>query len=138
MSYYESGEKTRVYHHTAPVNSLYAINEALRLVVDETLQVRWDRHRDAASHLYSRLEAAGLEMVVAAEHRLSPLTLVRIPEGVDDADIRGSLLNKHDIELGGGLGKFAGKAWRIGLMGENATVARADYIADALVSIATG
>ncbi|MDX2410871.1 MAG: alanine--glyoxylate aminotransferase family protein [Woeseiaceae bacterium] len=138
MSYYESGEKTRAYHHTAPVNSLYAINEALRLVVDETLQVRWDRHRDAASHLYSRLEAAGLEMVVAADHRLSPLTLVRIPEGVDDADIRGSLLNKHDIELGGGLGKFAGKAWRIGLMGENATVARADYIADALISIATG
>ena len=138
MSYYESGEKTRAYHHTAPVNSLYAMNEALRLVVDETLQVRWDRHRDAASHLYSRLEAAGLEMVVAAEHRLSPLTLVRIPDGVDDAAVRGGLLDKHSIEVGGGLGKFAGKAWRIGLMGENATVARADYIADALISAAVG
>ena len=134
MSYYESGEKTRAYHHTAPVNSLYAMNEALRLVVEETLQVRWDRHRDAANHLYSRLEAAGLEMIVAAEHRLSPLTLVRIPEGVDDAAIRGSLLNNRNIELGGGLGKFAGKAWRIGLMGQNATVARADFIADALIS----
>lgn len=134
MSYYESGEKTRAYHHTAPVNSLYAMNEALRLVVEETLQVRWDRHRDAANHLYSRLEAAGLEMIVAAEHRLSPLTLVRIPEGVDDAAVRGSLLTHKNIELGGGLGKFAGCAWRIGLMGQNATVARADFIADALIS----
>ena len=134
MSYYESGEKTRAYHHTAPVNSLYAINEALRLVVEETLQVRWDRHRDAANHLYSRLEAAGLEMIVAPEHRLSPLTLVRIPEGVDDAAIRSGLLTNKNIELGGGLGKFAGKAWRIGLMGQNATVARADCIADALIS----
>ncbi|NOR36627.1 MAG: aminotransferase class V-fold PLP-dependent enzyme [Woeseiaceae bacterium] len=134
MSYYESGEKTRAYHHTAPVNSLYAMNEALRLVVEETLQVRWDRHRDAASHLYSRLEAAGLEMIVAAEHRLSPLTLVRIPEDVDDAAIRGGLLNNKNIELGGGLGKFAGNAWRIGLMGQNATVDRADFIADALIS----
>jgi len=138
MSYYESGEKTRAYHHTAPVNSLYAMNEALRLVVEETLQVRWDRHRDAANRLYSRLEAAGLEMVVAAEHRLPPLTLVRIPEGVDDAAVRGGLLDKHSIEVGGGLGKFAGRAWRIGLMGENATVARADYIADALISAAVG
>lgn len=134
MSYYESGEKTRAYHHTAPVNSLYAMNEALRLVVEETLPVRWDRHRDAANHLYSRLEAAGLEMIVAAEHRLSPLTLVRIPEGVDDAAIRGSLLTGRNIELGGGLGKFAGRAWRIGLMGQNATVARADFIADALIA----
>ena len=134
MSYYESGEKTRAYHHTAPVNSLYAMNEALRLVVEETLQVRWDRHRDAANQLYSRLEAAGLEMIVAAEHRLSPLTLVRIPEGVDDAAIRGGLLNNKNIELGGGLGKFAGNAWRIGLMGQNATVDRADFIADALIS----
>jgi len=134
MSYYESGEKTRAYHHTAPVNSLYAMNEALRLVVEETLQIRWDRHRDAANHLYSRLEAAGLEMIVAAEHRLSPLTLVRIPEGVDDAAVRGGLLKNKNIELGGGLGKFAGCAWRIGLMGQNATVARADFIADALIS----
>jgi len=134
MSYYESGEKTRAYHHTAPVNSLYAMNEALRLVVEETLQVRWDRHRDAANHLYSRLEAAGLEMIVAAEHRLSPLTLVRIPDGVDDAAIRGSLLTQQNIELGGGLGKFAGCAWRIGLIGQNATEARADFIADALIS----
>jgi alanine-glyoxylate transaminase/serine-glyoxylate transaminase/serine-pyruvate transaminase len=133
MSYYETGEKTRAYHHTAPVNSLYAMNEALRLVVDETLPVRWDRHRAAAQHLYGRLEEAGLELIVAAEHRLSPLTLVRIPDGIEDAAVRGTLLKNHNVELGAGLGKFAGKAWRIGLMGENATVARADFIADTLI-----
>jgi alanine-glyoxylate transaminase/serine-glyoxylate transaminase/serine-pyruvate transaminase len=75
-------------------------------------------------------------MIVAAEHRLSPLTLVRIPDGADDAAIRSKLLFEHNIELGGGLGKFAGKAWRIGLMGENATVERADFIADALIRFA--
>jgi alanine-glyoxylate transaminase/serine-glyoxylate transaminase/serine-pyruvate transaminase len=134
MSYYESGEKTRAYHHTAPVNSLFAMHEALRLVVDETLEKRWDRHSGSASHLYGRLEAAGLEMVVELQHRLAPLTLVRIPDGVDDAAVRRELLQEQNIELGGGLGKFAGNAWRIGLMGQNATTERADLIADALVA----
>jgi len=134
MSYYETGEKTRAYHHTAPVNSLYAIHEALRLVEEETLEVRWERHADAAAHLYERLESAGLGLIVAAEHRLAPLTLVQIPDGVDDAAVRGRLLDSQNIELGAGLGKFAGKAWRIGLMGENATKARADFIADALIA----
>lgn len=134
MSYYESGEKTRAYHHTAPVNSLYAIHEALRLVEEETLEARWARHARAAQRLYERLEAAGLQLIVEAEHRLAPLTLVQIPAGLDDAAIRGRLLNDRSIELGAGLGKFAGKAWRIGLMGENATEARADFIADALIA----
>ena len=134
MSYYESGEKTRAYHHTAPVNSLYAMHEALRLVEEETLEVRWNRHADAAAHLYARLEEAGLELIVAAEHRLAPLTLVRIPDGVDDGAVRSQLLDGQNIELGGGLGKFAGKAWRVGLMGQNATTERADFIADALIS----
>jgi alanine-glyoxylate transaminase/serine-glyoxylate transaminase/serine-pyruvate transaminase len=134
MSYYESGEKTRAYHHTAPVNSLYAMHEALRLVVDETLEARWARHAEAAEHLYGKLEAAGLEMVVEPDCRLAPLTLVRIPDGVDDAAIRGGLLQEKNIELGGGLGKFAGNAWRIGLMGQNATTDRADLIANALIA----
>ncbi len=134
MSYYETGNKTRAYHHTAPVNSLYAINEALRLVVEETLEKRWARHSEAAGHLYSKLEAAGLEMIVAPEHRLAPLTLVRIPDGIDDAAVRRSLLESKSIELGGGLGKFAGNAWRIGLMGQNASIERADLIADALLA----
>ena len=134
MSYYESGEKTRAYHHTAPVNSLYAMNEALRLVVDETLESRWSRHSEAARHLYARLEGAGLQLIVAEEHRLAPLTLVQIPNGVDDASVRSNLLNNRNIELGGGLGKFTGKAWRIGLMGQNACIERADLIADALLA----
>ena len=134
MSYYESGEKTRAYHHTAPVNSLYAMHEALRLVEEETLEARWARHAAAASRLYSRLEAAGLELIVDAEHRLAPLTLVRIPDGIDDAAVRRQLLDAQNIELGGGLGKFAGKAWRIGLMGQNATAERADFVVDALIS----
>lgn len=134
MSYYESGEKTRAYHHTAPVNSLFAMNEALRLVEEETLEVRWQRHAQAAARLYKRLESAGLELVVDEAHRLAPLTLVRIPDGIDDAAVRGDLLTEQNIELGGGLGKFAGRAWRIGLMGQNAELARADFIADALLT----
>lgn len=134
MSYYETGEKTRAYHHTAPVNALFAMHEALDLVRRETLEQRWSRHDLAARHLYARLEAAGLEMIVDAEHRLAPLTLVRIPDGVDDATVRQALLENRNIELGGGLGKFAGKAWRIGLMGQNASTERADFIADALIA----
>lgn len=134
MSYYEAGEKTRAYHHTAPVNALYAMNEALRLVLEETLPARWARHAEAASTLYGLLEKAGLEIIVDEDCRLSPLTLVRVPDGVDDAQVRAGLLNDNNIELGGGLGKFAGKAWRIGLMGENATQERATFIAEAIVA----
>jgi alanine-glyoxylate transaminase/serine-glyoxylate transaminase/serine-pyruvate transaminase len=111
------------------------MNAALQLVVEETLESRWLRHAGAAQHLYGRLAAAGLEMLVDAEHRLAPLTLVRIPDGVDDATVRSGLLQQQNIELGGGLGKFAGTAWRIGLMGQNATIQRADLIADALISM---
>ncbi|MEM9171730.1 MAG: alanine--glyoxylate aminotransferase family protein [Pseudomonadota bacterium] len=131
--YYTSGESKRAYHHTAPVNSLFAMREALRLVVAEGLEQRWQRHQAAAAHLYARLEGAELSLVVAPEHRLSPLTLVSIPDYCDDAKVRGKLLGERSIELGAGLGKFAGKAWRIGLMGHNATVERADFIADALI-----
>ena len=134
MGYYESGEKARAYHHTAPVNSLFAMNEALRLVEEEGLEARWARHAAAAARLYENLQTAGLEPVVAAEDRLSPLTLVHIPDGVDDAGVRSELLNARDIELGGGLGKFAGKAWRVGLMGMNATEERADLIVNALAA----
>lgn len=132
-SYYTSGESKRAYHHTAPVNSLFAMREALRLVVAEGLEARWKRHAEAAAHLYERLEAADLAVIVDTPHRLAPLTLVAIPNGVDDAALRGRLLEQHSIELGAGLGKFAGQAWRIGLMGANASVERADFIADALI-----
>jgi alanine-glyoxylate transaminase/serine-glyoxylate transaminase/serine-pyruvate transaminase len=101
--------------------------------VEETLPNRWARHSAAARQLYSMLEAAGLQMIVGPDFRLAPLTLVRVPDGVDDAVVRANLLNHRNIELGGGLGKFAGKAWRIGLMGENASEERAAFIAEALI-----
>ena len=132
-AYYESGEKTRAYHHTAPVNSLFAMREALRLVREEGLEARWERHTAAAAHLYERLESAGLSLAVDAAHRLAPLTVVTIPDGVNDADVRSQLLNNKSIEIGAGLGKFAGVAWRIGLMGQNASIERADFVADALI-----
>lgn len=133
MSYYESGEKTRAYHHTAPVNSLFAINEALRLVQEESLASRWNRHSAAANHLWRKLESAGLELIVDEPFRLAPLTLVRIPDGVDDTAVRKALLMERGIEVGSGLGKFAGKAWRIGLMGQNATLDRAEFVTAALI-----
>jgi alanine-glyoxylate transaminase / serine-glyoxylate transaminase / serine-pyruvate transaminase len=111
----------RVYHHTAPINALYGLHEALRLVLGEGLQVRQARHRRNALALAAGLEALGLELPVAAEERLPPLTLVGVPEGIDELRVRQFLLHHFSLEIGGGLGKFKGKAWRIGLMGHGAT-----------------
>lgn len=131
--YYETGSGSRAYHHTAPVNSLVALDAALGRVESETLETRWSRHAAAAAALSARLEAVGLNPLVAAEARLAPLTLVRIPDGVDDAAVRQYLLEHRSTEIGAGLGKFAGRAWRIGLMGDNATVENAESIVAALV-----
>ncbi|MEL6199093.1 MAG: alanine--glyoxylate aminotransferase family protein [Pseudomonadota bacterium] len=131
--YYMDGESKRAYHHTAPVNSLFAMREALRLAVDEGLPARWARHTKAAEQLWKRLEAADLSLPVALEHRLAPLTVVSIPSNVNDVAVRERLLQTRSIEIGAGLGKFAGNAWRIGLMGANASIDRADFIADALI-----
>ncbi|MBT8468483.1 MAG: alanine--glyoxylate aminotransferase family protein [Deltaproteobacteria bacterium] len=116
---YFGGE--RVYHHTAPVNMIFALHEALRLVLEEGLEARYARHREQANALRQGLEALGLELLVAETSRLPPLTLVRIPQGVDDRTVRTKLLADHGLEIGGGLGEFKGKAWRIGLMGASAT-----------------
>lgn len=111
----------RVYHHTAPVNMIYALHEALRLVLAEGLDARHARHRLHASALRAGLEAMGLDLPVPPGERLDPLTLVRIPEGADDVTTRRLLLHRYGLELGGGLGDFKGKAWRIGLMGASCT-----------------
>ncbi len=116
---YFGGE--RVYHHTAPVNMIFGLHEALRLVLEEGLEARYARHREQARALYRGLEALGLEPWVDEAVRLPPLTLVRIPDGVDDRAVRAELLAEHGLEIGGGLGDFKGKAWRIGLMGASAT-----------------
>ena len=109
----------RVYHHTAPVPMNYALRESLLLIHEEGLPARWKRHLENHLALVRGIEAMGLEMAVAAEFRLPSLNAVRIPEGVDDARVRGFLLQHFNLEIGGGLGDFRGKVWRIGLMGHS-------------------
>ena len=111
----------RTYHHTAPISMNYALREALRIVCDEGLEARWQRHELNHRALVAGLEAMGLEMNVAPEHRLWSLNAVRVPEGVDDARVRDRLLNDSNIEIGGGLGPLKGKIWRIGLMGSGSS-----------------
>ncbi len=111
----------RVYHHTAPVNMVYALHEALGLALEEGLGPRYARHRKNADALAAGLGKLGLKLVVPPANRLPPLTLVRIPDGVDDRKVRAQLLERHQLEIGGGLGDFAGRAWRIGLMGASST-----------------
>jgi alanine-glyoxylate transaminase/serine-glyoxylate transaminase/serine-pyruvate transaminase len=107
----------RVYHHTAPINMTYGLYEALRLILEEGLDSCFARHKLNYQALKSGLAALGIEYTAAAGHQLPMLNAVRIPEGVDDAAIRSGLLNRFGIEIGGGLGEFKGKVWRIGLMG---------------------
>lgn len=117
---YWSGQGKRSYHHTAPVNSLYALHEALRLLASEGLEQAWQRHRAMHQLLADGLTKLGLEFVVAAPYRLPQLNSVYIPPGVDDAALRATLLNDYNLEIGAGLGELAGKAWRLGLMGYGA------------------
>jgi alanine-glyoxylate transaminase/serine-glyoxylate transaminase/serine-pyruvate transaminase len=111
----------RVYHHTAPINMTYALHEALRLVLEEGLEACFARHLRNHQALKSGLAAMGIPYTAREEHQLPMLNAVRIPGGVDDAWVRGELLRRHGIEIGGGLGDFKGKVWRIGLMGQSST-----------------
>ena len=111
----------RNYHHTAPISMIYALHEALALVLEEGLEIRWARHERNGRALQDGLEAMGLMLHADAAVRLPVLTTVRIPEGVNDAEVRGALLKRHNVEVGGGLGDLRGKVWRIGLMGESST-----------------
>ncbi|HDS1205607.1 TPA: alanine--glyoxylate aminotransferase family protein [Shewanella algae] len=117
---YWSGDGKRSYHHTAPVNALYSLHEALRLLAEEGLENAWQRHRDTHLLLRQGLESMGLEFVVAEQSRLPQLNAVYIPQGVDDGTVRKQLLDNYNLEIGAGLGALAGKAWRIGLMGYGA------------------
>ncbi|HEY93757.1 MAG TPA: alanine--glyoxylate aminotransferase family protein [Dehalococcoidia bacterium] len=107
----------RFYHHTAPISMVYALYEALRLVLEEGIEERIKRHQLHGDALKTGLEAMGLELHAQEGHRLSMLTTVRIPSGVDDAAVRKGLLNGFNLEIGGGLGPLKGLVWRIGLMG---------------------
>ena len=107
----------RKYHHTAPVNMIYALREAVRMIAEEGLQARFARHRLNHLALVAGVEAMGLSMLVPESERLPMLNTVCIPEGADDKNARGALLKQFGIEIGGGLGELAGKVWRVGLMG---------------------
>jgi len=117
---YWSESSQRSYHHTAPVNSIFALAESLRLVKQEGLECAWERHRKISESLVTGLTQLGLEMMVDdTSIRLPQLSVVKVPEGVDEAAVRARLLEEDDIEIGAGLGPLAGKVWRIGLMGHS-------------------
>jgi len=115
LEHYWGDERT--YHHTAPISMNYALREALRLVMEEGLEARYQRHRENSQMLWDGLEDLGLKLIVPIERRLPSLTTVAIPDGVNDAEIRKRLLDEYNIEIAGGFGPFKGTAWRIGLMG---------------------
>jgi alanine-glyoxylate transaminase/serine-glyoxylate transaminase/serine-pyruvate transaminase len=110
----------RRYHHTAPVSMVRSLHAGLGAVLDEGLDAAIDRHATCGRALHEGLSSMGLELVAPASHRLPELTTVRVPDGVDEASVRKELLETYGIEIGGGLGPFAGNAWRIGCMGHTA------------------
>ncbi|MFN2287535.1 MAG: alanine--glyoxylate aminotransferase family protein [Chromatocurvus sp.] len=116
---YWGGDSKRAYHHTAPVNAMYALHESLLMVQEEGLEAGHARHRRNHAALVAGLEALGLQMAVASANRLPQLNAVCIPDGVDDAAVRATLLGEFDLEIGAGLGTLAGRTWRIGLMGHS-------------------
>ncbi len=118
MGYWGTGAK-RAYHHTAPINALYALHEALLMLKQEGLENAWARHAKNHRVLKAGLEAMGLQFVVKEADRLPQLNAVTIPGGVEDAVVRSRLLNDFNLEIGAGLGALAGKVWRIGLMGHS-------------------
>ncbi len=115
MSYWEGGKRT--YHHTAPIHALYALHESLVMLHEEGLENAWKRHDRNHQALRAGLEAMGLSIIVDEAYRLPQLNAVSVPEGVDEAAVRGALLKNYSLEIGAGLGTLAGKIWRVGLMG---------------------
>lgn len=116
MGYWGSTQR-RAYHHTAPINALYGLHEGLLALREEGLEAAWERHRRNHRALRAGLEALGLRLLVPEAERAPQLNAVVVPEGVDEARVRGALLSEHGVEIGAGLGALAGKVWRIGLMG---------------------
>ena len=130
MGYWGSGK--RVYHHTAPINLLYGLHEALAMLQEEGLENSWARHRHQHLALRSGIEAMGLTSSSTRSARLPQLNAIYVPEGVDEAALRTPLLNEFNLEIGAGLGDMAGKIWRIGLMGYSAKQENVDYCLKAL------
>ena len=134
---YWSGGGARAYHHTAPINALYGLHEALVILHEEGLENAWARHRRMHDALAAGLAAMGLELVVDAAHRLPQLNAVRVPPGIDEAAVRRALLEDYGLEIGAGLGAMAGKVWRIGLMGHSARLDNVLVCVGALEAVLT-
>ncbi len=134
MGYWGQGAK-RAYHHTAPVNALYALHESLVILREEGLENAWNRHELHHNALKAGLEAMGIGFVVTESARLPQLNSVYIPAGIDDAAVRGRLLNEFNLEIGAGLGDLAGKVWRIGLMGHSSRAENVIFCLSALEAV---
>ncbi len=132
---YWGGTTKRAYHHTAPINALYSLHEALVMVQEEGLEAAWARHRKNHLALGAGLEAMGLNFVVPEGERLPQLNAMAIPQGIDDAAVRGLLLSDYSLEIGAGLGAMAGKVWRIGLMGYGSNPRNVRYCLAALEDV---
>jgi alanine-glyoxylate transaminase/serine-glyoxylate transaminase/serine-pyruvate transaminase len=130
IKYWEGA--TRVYHHTAPINMLYGLYQALRCLVDEGLERIFERHRQTHDQLVAGLAEMGIDMLVDAPYRLPMLNAVKIPAGIQEAAVRQTLLERYDIEIGAGLGPLAGRIWRIGLMGHTARPENVTRVLDAI------
>ena len=124
--------KQRAYHHTAPINMMYALYQSLQDVVDEGLNQVLSRHMRVHNYLVSEFDKIGLQFLVEEDSRLPSLNAIKIPNGIDDLHVRNVLLKEHNIEIGGGLGPFAGKVWRVGLMGYSAYEKNVDLLVNAL------
>ena len=122
----------RSYHHTAPITNVYALREALRLVAEEGIESRWERHREVAGELKAGLQDLGLEMNAPDEYWLPSLNAVRVPDGVDDGAVIDHLLAEYDLEIASGLGDLEGDIWRIGCMGYSARPKNVEYVLSAL------
>ena len=136
MGYWGEGAK-RSYHHTAPINALYGLHEALVLLKEEGLENAWNRHQLHHLALRDGFEAMGLNFLVKPEHRLPQLNAVGIPEGVDEAEVRKRLLLDYNLEIGAGLGALAGKVWRVGLMGHACNMKNIIFCLGAIDSVLT-
>ena len=128
------GDGARVYHHTAPISMNYALHESLRLILEEGLENRWKRHESNHLRLKAGLDKLGLQLTAREGHRLWQLNAVGVPESADEAGVRTALLNKHNIEVGPGLGPLKGKVWRVGLMGHSSSEEKVDRFLEALAS----
>ncbi|MGH7812907.1 MAG: pyridoxal-phosphate-dependent aminotransferase family protein [Candidatus Binataceae bacterium] len=125
----------RVYHHTAPIAMNYALYEALRMVEEEGLEARWERHRANAAAFHAGIVAMGLELAAQEGFRLPQLTTIRVPDGIDEAKVRAELLRLYNIEIAAGLGPLKGKVWRAGLMGEGSRRSNVTLLLGALEEI---